>query len=60
MGQGCNSALEDCVLLARALEGADYDIKAGLAAYDRKRAPQVGGRRGWGVASAATGCSHYA
>lgn len=41
MGQGCNSALEDCVLLARALEGADYDVTAGLTAYDKKRAPQV-------------------
>jgi 2-polyprenyl-6-methoxyphenol hydroxylase-like FAD-dependent oxidoreductase len=41
MGQGCNSALEDCTLLAQALEGAGYDVQAGLAAFEAKRAPQV-------------------
>jgi 2-polyprenyl-6-methoxyphenol hydroxylase-like FAD-dependent oxidoreductase len=41
MGQGCNSALEDCTLLAQALEGAGYEVQAGLATFEAKRAPQV-------------------
>jgi hypothetical protein len=48
MGQGCNSALEDCHQLAQALQRAGYDTAAGLAAFNATRAPQVrtgGGRQ---------------
>lgn len=41
MGEGCNSALEDCAMLAQAQEGAGYDVRAGLAAFEVRRAPQV-------------------
>lgn len=41
MGQGCNSALEDCSLLTQCLEAAGHDIQQGLARYEATRAPQV-------------------
>eukprot|EP00775_Hariotina_reticulata_P008371 gene8371-8555_t len=41
MGQGCNSALEDCKLLSEALASNSYNIPAALKAYDQSRRPQV-------------------
>jgi len=38
-GQGVNSALEDCTVLADALAGAPGDVDAALAAYERRRLP---------------------
>lgn len=61
MGQGCNSALEDSVLLAQALEGAGHDIQAGLAAFERTRTPQVGSvrtRESWECGCAGSGCAY--
>jgi len=40
-GQGVNSALEDCTVLADALAGAPGDVDAALAAYERRRRPDV-------------------
>lgn len=54
-GQGVNSALEDCTVLAAALAGAPGDADAALQRYERMRRPdahalgtmdhQVGGMR---------------
>eukprot|EP00879_Flechtneria_rotunda_P010881 GHRR01011371.1.p1 GENE.GHRR01011371.1~~GHRR01011371.1.p1 ORF type:complete len:507 (+),score=143.33 GHRR01011371.1:1002-2522(+) len=41
MGQGCNSALEDCRILAKALESSDYDVSLALSHYQQTRTPQV-------------------
>lgn len=41
MGQGCNSALEDAVLLDKALSSSNYDIRSGLQHFQQQRKPQV-------------------
>jgi 2-polyprenyl-6-methoxyphenol hydroxylase-like FAD-dependent oxidoreductase len=53
MGQGCNSALEDAVLLKAALTGAGWVIPAALQRYDATRRPQVG-KGSWGLATASS------
>ena len=40
-GQGVNSALEDCTVLAQALAGAAGDVDAALQRYERQRWPDV-------------------
>ncbi|KAK9836175.1 hypothetical protein WJX81_006914 [Elliptochloris bilobata] len=40
-GQGVNSALEDCTVLAEALAGAAGDVDAALRHYERRRRPDA-------------------
>lgn len=40
-GQGVNSALEDCGVLAEALKGAAGDVDSALRRYERQRRPDV-------------------
>jgi 2-polyprenyl-6-methoxyphenol hydroxylase-like FAD-dependent oxidoreductase len=41
MGQGCNSALEDAVLLKAAMAEAGWAVPTALQLYDATRRPQV-------------------